>query len=313
VNAPATLAAPAGFVPAIAVTLWLALLGVAGAVLLATAALAWWQRGRATAAPMPPVTPLRTRRPTPRDLARLLAEVDALSIQALKAGMAAADTEAAVTTALARCQVAEWTRERAWHEYDTAQHAYVSALRAGPAGDEVWPNASTSGVWPVLVAGGAEPVADGVPAATAVAVVAGQPRPPVPRPREEPDLRDEVARAALGAYRRGGISVEQLREILRHSSGWNHLHARHEREVLVRRAAEREAHRRYNAAAAAERSAYQAVDVATVAAQAWADEAAVAAEEARLARAFAAECLRRAATRRRLRRQGRPEPAPVPG
>jgi hypothetical protein len=329
VNAPANLAASAGFVPAIAVTLWLALLGAAGVVLLATGALAWWQRRQATVVPMPPVTPLRTRRPTPQDLARLLAEVDALSIQAVSAGTAAAGAEAAVATARARCRVAEWVRERAWYEYDTAQQAYVAALRAGPAGEAVWPSASPSGAWPVLVAGGAEPAAslvvngvpivDGVPIVagvpTAVAVVTAPAGPPVPRPREESDLRDEVARAALGAYRRGGISVEQLREILRHSSGWNHVHARHEREVLLRRAAEREAHRRYNAAAAAERSAHLAVDVATVAARAWADEAAEAAEEALLARAFATERLRRAAIRRRLRRLGPPDeaPAPAPG
>jgi hypothetical protein len=210
------------------------------------------------------------------------------------------------------------------------------ALRTDPAGEEVWPAASTSGVWPVLVAGGAEsavpaepagyavspggvdgyaasPVVNGVPAA--VAVLNAPPGPPVPRPREEPDGRDEVARAALGAYRRGGISVEQLRTILRLTSGWNHLHARHEREVLLRRAAEREAHRRYNAATAAERGAYLAVDVATAAARAWADEAAAAAEEARLAQVFATRCLRRAATRRRVRRLGPRDgaSAPVPG
>jgi hypothetical protein len=317
VNAPATLAAPAGFVPAIAVTLWLALLGAAGVVLLATGALAWWQGRQATVVPMPPVTPLRTRRPTPQDLARLLAEVDALSIQAVSAGMAAAGAEAAVATARARCQVAEWVRERAWYEYDTAQQAYVTALRAAPDGEAVWPSASSSGAWPVLIAGGAESpaslVVDGVP--TADAVLTAPAGPPVPPPREESDLRDEVARAALGAYRRGGISVEQLREILRHSSGWNHVHARHEREVLLRRAAEREAHRRYDAAAAAERSAHLAVDVATVAARAWADEAAEAAEEALLARAFATERLRRPAIRRRLRRLGplNETPAPAPG
>jgi hypothetical protein len=304
VNAPAILAAPAGFIPAIAVTLWLGLLGAAGAVLLVAGVLAWRQHSRVTVAPMPPLTPLRTRRPTPADLARLMAEVDALSIQAVSAGMTAAGAEVAVATARARCRAAEWARERAWYDYDTAHLAYVSALRAGAGSDEVWPTASTSGVWPVLIPRGAEPTA-----ATVTSVAGSPSRPPVPGPGDEPDLRDDVARAALAAYRRGGISVEQLRRILRHSSGWNHLHARHEREVLLRRAAEREARRRYHAAAAAERSAYQAVDVATVAARAWADEAAEAAEEARLARAYAAEYRRRAATRRRLRRLGRRDEA----
>jgi hypothetical protein len=116
----------------------------------------------------------------------------------------------------------------------------------------------------------------------------------------ERELRDEVARAALTAYRRGGISVEQLRAVLRHTDGWNHVHARHEREVLLRRAAERAAHRRYTAAALTERSAYQAVDVAAAAARAWADEAMDAAEDARLARTYLTHCLRRASVRRRL-------------
>jgi hypothetical protein len=72
--------------------------------------------------------------------------------------------------------------------------------------------------------------------------------------------------------------------------------------VLRRRAAEREAHRRYTVAAAAERDANHTIDVAMVAARAWADEAAEAAEEARIARLFVEECLRHAAIRRRLRR-----------
>ncbi|MGC9667736.1 hypothetical protein ACNTMW_14430 [Planosporangium sp. 12N6] len=300
-NAPATLAAPAGFVPAIAVALWLGLLAVAGLVLLVTGWLAWRQRRAADPVPAPPpVTPLRTRRPRAGDLARLLAEVDALCMQAVSAGIAAADAQAAVAVARARCRTAEWVRERAWYEYDTAQQAYVTALRTA-VGGEVWPAASASGAWPVLTAEAAEapgpaaeapgPAGDGEPAG-----------PPVPA---EPDPRDEVARAALGAYRRGGISVDELRAVLRHASGWNQVHARHEREVLLRRAAERAAHRRYHAAAVAERSAYQAVDVATVAARAWADEAETAAEEARLARAYVNDCLRRATGRRWLPRPRR--------
>jgi hypothetical protein len=297
VTAPAILAAPVGFIPAIAISLWLGLLAVAGVVLLLTGSLAWWQRRRADADPVPPVTRLRTRRPEPADLARLLAEVEALNVHAVSAGIAAADAESAAVRARARCWAAEWTRERAWHEYDTAQRAYVAALRAGAGGEEVWPAASTSGAWPVLVAGGAEPA--GAPTAQPPLDPTGSPAQP------EPNLWDEVARAALGAYRRGGISVEQLRAVLRHTGGWNHVHARHEREVLLRRAAERAAHRRYNEAAAAERGAYQAVPVAAAAARAWADEAMAAAEDARLARAYVGACLRRATARRWLPRRRR--------
>jgi hypothetical protein len=306
VNAPATLAVPAGFIPTLAITLWLGLIGVAVAVLLAAGALAWWQRRETAVIGIPEVTGLRTRKLTPEDLTRLLAEINALNLQAVSAGATAADTESAVAAARIRCRAAELARERAWQEYDSAQRAYVAVLRTSAAGEEVWPTASTSGAWPVLVAGGA-PSAAGLPADPSSGVAPVEPvvAPVEPAVHEGPGLRSEMARAALAAYRRGGISVEQLREVLRHSVGWDHVHARHDREVLLRRAAHREAHRRYSAATAAERSAYQAVDVARVAAQAWADEAAVAAEEARLARAFANECRRRAAVRRRLWRLGR--------
>jgi hypothetical protein len=323
------LSGPEGDAVARAVMLWLGLLGAAGLILVATAAIARWQRRRSGAAPNPPVTLPRSRRPRPEELARLMAEVDALSTQAVSAGMAAAEAEVAVTTARDRCRAAEWARERAWDDYDAAHQAYVSALRADLAGEEVWPNASTSGAWPVYAVDSAQPADGAQPAAgrgaTAVVTASAESRPLVPRPREalgldreqepgfdgEPDPRDELARAALAAYRRGGISVEQLREVLRHSSGWNQVHARHEREVLLRCAAERQARRSYNAAAAAERSAHLAVDVAVAAARAWADEAVAAAEDASLARAFAAECLRRSARRRRLRRGGQ-VPASVP-
>jgi hypothetical protein len=313
VNAPATLAVPAGFIPTLAITLWLGLIGVAVAVLLAAGALAWWQRRETAVIGIPEVTGLRTRKLTPEDLTRLLAEVNALNLQAVSAGATAADTESAVAAARIRCRAAELARERAWQEYDSAQRAYVAVLRTSAAGEEVWPTASTSGAWPVLVAGGArsaaglpaDPTVDPAYPSSGVAAVEPVVAPAEPAVHEGPGLRSEMARAALAAYRRGGISVEQLREVLRHSVGWDHVHARHDREVLLRRAAHREAHRRYSAATAAERSAYQAVDVARVAAQAWADEAAVAAEEARLARAFANECRRRAAVRRRLWRLGR--------
>jgi hypothetical protein len=306
VDVPTTLASVAVDVHAVivAVVWWLALIGVAGAVLVAAGAHAWWQRRQAAIAAMPPVTPLRARSAGRQELARLVAEVDALSIQAISAGIAAADAEEAITAARVRCRVAEWTRERAWYEYDTAHHEYLSALRATSAGDEVWPTANANGAWPVVVAAAATAVS----AASGVSAVVAAPHSGAlaPVPHDRPDLRDEVARAAVAAYRRGGISLEQLRGILRHSSGWTHLHARHERDVLLRRAAEREARRSYHAATEAERHAHLAVDVAVVAARAWADEAGEAADEARRARVFATECLRRAATRRRLRRRGSP-------
>jgi hypothetical protein len=184
---------------------------------------------------------------------------------------------------------------------------------------------------PVLVAGGSEPPAS---AARPLAL----PAPPEPDPElADPELADpelagagqagagqagtgqagtgqagtapagvdaerqEVARAALAAYRRGDISVEQLRAVYRQFSGWDGGQERREHELVRRRAAEREAHRRYHAAAVAERAAYADADVAVVAAQALAEEAAESAEEARLARVYADECVRRTGGRRTLR------------
>jgi hypothetical protein len=320
VHSPAIVAAPAGFVPGVAVTLWLELLGVACAVLAVSGALAWWQHRRA--APAPSVWRRRARRLTADDLARLLAEVDSLSQHATTAVAAATDAEFAVARAQGHCRNTQRARELAWHEYDTAQRAYANALRNPAMGEDVWPMVSTSGAWPVLVAGGSEPASSphgdsgdvggaressdggGGSAGTALAVSRSPAAAPVPYPDDEPVVSRDLSRAALAAYRRGDISVEQLREVFRHFSGWDGRHERHEREVLRRRAAEREAHRRYNAAAAAERIANDQADVAAAAARAWAEEAVEATEEARIARVFVNECLRHAAIRRRLRRLG---------
>jgi hypothetical protein len=156
---------------------------------------------------------------------------------------------------------------------------------------------------PVLVAGGSHPPAS---AARPLALPAPAAPDPEPGPADtEPDAveagRRDVARAALAAYRRGDITVEQLRAVYRRFSGWDVGQEHHEHELVRRRAAEREAHRRYHAAAVAERAAYAEADVAVVAAQALAEEAAASAEEARLARVYADECVRRAGGRRLLR------------
>jgi hypothetical protein len=302
VHSPAFVAAPA-MVPGIAVTLWLELLSVAAAVLAISGAIARWQHGRVASGPS--VWRRRARRLTADDLARMVAESDALRQHAIGARSAAVSAEFAVTRAQARTRETQQAREIAWHEYDTAQRAYANAMRNPVMSESLWPMANTSGAWPVLVAGGAEPAltstAAGEPAGTVLALAepsAGRAEPP-----EEPALPHDLSRAALAAFRRGDLSVEQLRAVFRRFSGWDARLEQHEREVLRRRAAERDAHRRYTIAAAAERDANHEVDVAMAAARAWADEAVEAAEEARLARVFVEECLRHAAIRRRLRRR----------
>jgi hypothetical protein len=94
-----------------------------------------------------------------------------------------------------------------------------------------------------------------------------------------------VSRAALAAYRRGDLTLEQLREVYRRSSGWDPAQEEREREAERRGIAERAARRNFDRVAAAARRAEQAVRVAELAADALVEEAATAAAEAELARA----------------------------
>lgn len=89
-----------------------------------------------------------------------------------------------------------------------------------------------------------------------------------------------VATAALAAYRRGDLSQEELLRVWRWGSGWDPRLEEHERAVRQTRAAQREAHLRYLAAANAERSAGQQADLAEAEARVLAEEAAYAAAQA---------------------------------
>lgn len=113
----------------------------------------------------------------------------------------------------------------------------------------------------------------------------------VPRTSDD-DLDREVSRAALAAYRRGDLSVDQLREVFRRTGGWDAAQEQRDREVATLRAEAYRAHRAYDAAGNAERLAVKAATIAQVAAEALAEEAAIAADEARGAQAFAEECSR---------------------
>jgi len=98
--------------------------------------------------------------------------------------------------------------------------------------------------------------------------------------RPDPAGQREVATAALAAYRRGDLSQDELLRVWRWGSGWDpHLEER-ERAVRQGRAARREAHLRYLAAASAERSAIQQAELAEAEARVLAEEAAYAAEQA---------------------------------
>jgi hypothetical protein len=319
VQSPAIVAAHPALVPWVAISLWLALLGAAGGVLAVSGTVAWRQHRSAATAPS--VWARRARRLNAVDLARLFAEVDSLVQHANAAAVAASRAELVLGQALARRRDVQCARDLAWREYDAAQRAYTNALRNPALYEDSWPMTSTSGAWPVLVAGGSEQavppadegwtaeavteVAAGVAAAEAAAGTVSGTALAVAAPPErgaEPVPMHDLSRAALTAYRRGDLSVEQLREVFRRFSGWDSRHERHERAMLRWRVAEREAHRRYDMAAVAERIANHEVDVSAAAARAWADEAAEAAEDARIAQVFVSECLRHATIRRRLRR-----------
>jgi hypothetical protein len=81
----------------------------------------------------------------------------------------------------------------------------------------------------------------------------------------------QVEEAALAAFKRGDISVDELGAIFKQASGWDPMQELQAREVELRRTAESRARRLYQAAAAAERKAVTAADVAAVSAQALAE------------------------------------------
>jgi hypothetical protein len=134
--------------------------------------------------------------------------------------------------------------------------------------------------------------------------VARQEAVPAPRPAAESPLTQEVSRAALAAFKRGDLSVEELREVWQRAGGWDSGQDQQDQTLTRARAEEHRAQRAYELAAAGERHLCREAEIAEVAARALADEAVEASVEAHAARA-AYEETKRAATRGRLRRRDR--------
>lgn len=111
-------------------------------------------------------------------------------------------------------------------------------------------------------------------------------------PEDDEDEKRAVSRAALAAFRRGDITIDDLNAAFRQASGWDPLQELQAREVELRRSAESQARKAYQAATAAERSAVQAADVAVVAAHALAEEAIEVAQEAQAVREELTDALR---------------------
>jgi hypothetical protein len=193
----------------------------------------------------------RPAAPGPQHCTRLHLEAAELARHAALAATAAERAEADAAAAHHRYLAAQRTREQAWREYEAAYRSCQEVRRANR----------------VLVGAGA---------------AAG--------PVDRTDAAEQVERAALAAYRRGDLDVEELRLVLRRANGWNPSAEQRERDVTIGRSAETRASRAYYAASTAERQARRSADVTFVAARALAQEAAVAAYEARTATAAARAC-----------------------
>lgn len=203
----------------------------------------------------------RTPRPDP---VRLRAAAEQLEAHALATQTEAGRAAAIATQARAVLVAAEQARDEAWAVLETAERDHQRALQSALAGRETAARAPT----------------------------------PEPVPGRERDR--EVSRAALAAYRRGDISLAELREVFRRAGDWDP--AQEERERNLERGGMRltMARRAYDQAAALARRAGQEARVAEDAAQELLAEATAAATEAREAYLTAQRF-----TRRRPPRRGR--------
>jgi len=185
---------------------------------------------------------------TRSSVAQLRSEVPQLTAHASAVARDAALADAAATAAWERCALAEQARDTAWQSYDAAQRSSEAAQREVEAGR------------------GGDPI-------TGEGIDAGE-------------GERQVHRAALAAYRRGELSVDQLREVFRLAAARDPAQQEREHEAEVKGSEWRRARQAYEHAAAVERAVRQVAHVAEVAAQALAEEAAEAAAEAHEARSL---------------------------
>ncbi|WP_212845512.1 hypothetical protein [Catellatospora sp. IY07-71] len=105
-----------------------------------------------------------------------------------------------------------------------------------------------------------------------------QPAPEEPAVSEE--AVREISRAARDAYKRGDLTIEQLRAVWQQVDGWDQARQERSHELSRLRAEDAEASRLYQVAASRERAARRAAEVARVSSHALTQEAADAAYEA---------------------------------
>ncbi|MFV2020442.1 hypothetical protein [Micromonospora sp. LOL_023] len=172
------------------------------------------------------------------------ADADELEAEAEAIAAAAADARTAADLARDRAAAADQARDAAWQRQETAGRAYHRAVR-----------------------------------------VARRSRPaPAPAPVLPAQHERDVSRAALTAYRRGDLTVQQLREVWRRAGDPNPKHDEVDRAVDQHRMRDRAARREYDAFAAVARRAGETARIAETAAEALAQEAAAAGVDAAEAR-----------------------------
>jgi hypothetical protein len=226
-------------------TVWALLTGSGFVVVLGTGVVAFWLDRRSRKA-------IR------------LARTAARAAEAAAAPLPLTAEEAAheLTTVREAAARAATTFAHARHDSDQAAQAVEEAERAYAAARA----AHRAALQSKNVAVAATPVPTGAPA--------------TPVPTGAPaDTERDVARAALGAYRRGDLSVEDLRRVWYGASGWDATSDAAEHEILRLGAEEMAARQEYHRALAAAQSARRAEYLADTAARALAAEAVTAASE----------------------------------
>ncbi|MEV4414706.1 hypothetical protein [Catellatospora sp. NPDC049609] len=101
-----------------------------------------------------------------------------------------------------------------------------------------------------------------------------------PRPAVSDEALREISRAARAAYKRGDLTMEQLRAVWQQVDGWDQTRQDRAHVLSRLRAEDAEAQRLYQVAASRERAARRAAEVARVSSHALTQEAADAAYEA---------------------------------
>ncbi|TDB70151.1 hypothetical protein [Micromonospora sp. KC723] len=164
-------------------------------------------------------------------------------------------------------ELAEEERERARY----AEEVAVAAERAGATAARCrteWLTAQeeVEAAWAAYEAAEAD--------VRRLSAAAAMPLPQTTRtPSEYADRERFLHRAALDAYWRKEISVEQLSDVFAHRNGWDPRRHPVEQELLLRRAARDNLAERHRAALEREREAWRAAELAVASAHSLRDEA----------------------------------------